>query len=60
MDESLGYLKHVQEVVTKIASDEPSLEPMELCRRVIEALGLPEVAANPLVAKSISANLRVK
>lgn len=60
MDESLGYLKHVHEVVAKIAADEPSLELMELCRQVIEALGLPGIAANPLVARSISANLRIK
>ena len=34
------------------------LDPMELCRRVLVELGLPQIMANPLVAASFQASLR--
>ena len=34
------------------------MNPMELCRRVVVELGLPPMAVNPLVAKSLESNLK--
>lgn len=36
-----------------------SVDPVELCRRVLPALDLPESMANPLVARTFAAHLRV-
>lgn len=57
MDEGLDYLQQIQEVVMKIINDNPSLETMTLCKLVLKNLGLPEQAANPIVARSFQANL---
>ena len=59
MDEALRYLQRVHEAVTSVADDGSSLEPAEFCRHVLEELGLPAMAANPLVARSFEANLKV-
>jgi len=32
-------------------------EPMELCKQVVDSLGLPPAAINPLVAKGFSSSL---
>lgn len=58
MDESLKYLQHIHESVKKICESEPSLDSMELCKRVIGDLGLPEAAANQLVARSLQSNVK--
>ncbi|MBW1740587.1 MAG: MBL fold metallo-hydrolase [Deltaproteobacteria bacterium] len=60
MDEGLHYFQHIHEIVTKVAGNTSQLTPMELCRRVIEDLGLPQIAVNPLVARSFEANLAVR
>jgi hypothetical protein len=33
---------------------------MDLCQQVLGKLGLPEFAANPLVARSFQANLQIR
>jgi hypothetical protein len=44
--------------VIKAAGGNASLNPMELCERVVGELHLPKTALNPLVAKSLAANLK--
>jgi hydroxyacylglutathione hydrolase len=57
MDEGLGYLLRIHEAVVQVNINRPSLEPMDLCRAVLREMGLPEDAANPLIARSFEANL---
>lgn len=64
MDESLRYLQRIHEAVIKISSeqisrDQPTLDSMELTKRVLNELGLPEMMANPMVVRSFQANLKV-
>jgi hydroxyacylglutathione hydrolase len=59
MDEGLRYLQRIHEAVMRVNSGRPSLEPMDLCRGVLKELGLPESAANPLIARSFEANLNL-
>lgn len=59
MDEALRYLQRVHEAVASVAGDGSSLEPAEFCRHVLEELGLPAMAANPLVSRSFAANLKI-
>jgi len=54
--ESLAYLRRIHEAVLKW-SGQGNDDLMELCRRVVSELGLPPLAANPIVARSIAANL---
>ncbi len=58
MDESLRYLQRIHETVIKIAGEQPSLDSMELCKRVLKDVGLPESIANPMIARSFQANLK--
>jgi hydroxyacylglutathione hydrolase len=60
MEESLNYLQHIHETVIRVADKNVSLEPLELCKRVLEELGLPVAAANPLIARSFQANLKAR
>ena len=60
MDDALDYLQNIHESVIKINKINPSLEPIEFCKMVLNDLGIPEVAANPIVAQSFQANLNVK
>ena len=59
MDEGLDYLQNINESVYKINSINTSLSEIEFCRKVLEDLGLPSIAANPIVAKSFQANLNI-
>lgn len=59
MDEGLVYLQQIHKVVRDIAKAHETIEPMELCARTVKVLGLPEVAVNPLIAKSLASHLPV-
>jgi len=59
MDDAIGYLQKIHETVLAAAGDEP-LDLMELTRKVAGQLGLPPQAVNPLLARTFSANLRVR
>jgi len=59
MDEGLTYLQQVHRAVKKVEADSPGLEPIELTRRVLKELGMPETIANPMVARSFQASLAV-
>lgn len=54
--QSLDYVHRIDEVVLRRVSPGSTPEPMDLCRRVLAELGLPEVAANPLVARTFKAH----
>ncbi|MGB9979963.1 MBL fold metallo-hydrolase [Methanobacterium sp.] len=60
MDDALDYLQNIHGSVIKINKMNPSLEPMEFCKMVLKDLGIPEVAANPIVAQSFQANLNAR
>ncbi len=60
IDESLGYLQRIHEIVIKAAGSGGPPEPMELCGRVARELRLPEAAATPLLARSFLANLAAR
>lgn len=60
MDEGLHYLQRVHDVVMKISKNEPSPDPVELCRQALGELGIPPEAVNPLVARSFAAHLMVR
>jgi len=58
MNKSIEYLKSINEIIKSLknAKDYP---PLELCRLVIEKMGLPAAAINPLTAKSFQSNVAV-
>jgi len=58
MDEALRYLQRIHEAVASVAG-EGQLEPAEFCSAVLEELGIPAMAANPLVVRSFAANLKI-
>ncbi len=57
MDSGLDYLQRIHNAVIKIADPDVRLDSMELCKRVLEELGLTKAMANPLVARSFQASL---
>jgi hydroxyacylglutathione hydrolase len=59
LDEGLACLQKVHDLVRQVAGPNPSMDPMDLCRQVIDRLGLPGAAANPLAARSLQAHLKV-
>jgi len=59
MDQSLGYLQRIHDAVIKSARANPSQNEMELCRRTIGNLGLPEMMANPLTSRSFQSSLKI-
>ena len=60
MDGGQDYLQHIHSAVLKVAAKDDRLDSMELCRRVLLELSLPEMMANPLVAGSFQSSLRIK
>jgi glyoxylase-like metal-dependent hydrolase (beta-lactamase superfamily II) len=59
LEEGLQYIVYIHQVVHDIARRHGPLEPLELCRRVAERLGLPPTAANPLTARTFLAHLAI-
>lgn len=60
MEESMHYLQRIHEEVIKTSSVQPTLDTMELTKRVLRELGLVETMANPMIARSFQANLKVR
>ena len=56
MDQSINYLFTIHKAIRDIENAE-SCSPMDLCKAVVEKLGLPPAAINPLVAKSFQSNI---
>ena len=59
MDRGLGYLQRVHHAVIRSAEASSSKGGMELCRRTVGELGLPEAMANPLTARSFRSSLEI-
>ncbi len=58
LDNGARYLERIHEAVRKAASP-ASGNPAEFCMPILKELGLPDVMANPLVARSFRSNLRI-
>ncbi|OPY51519.1 MAG: Hydroxyacylglutathione hydrolase [Methanosaeta sp. PtaU1.Bin112] len=61
MDEGLQYLQHIHSSVLKAVREDSALAEkdfMQLCKKVLDELELPQFMANPLVAASFRASLR--
>ena len=59
IDDSLSYLRRIHETVLK-AKSQGKEDLMDLCSSVVDELGLPPFAVNPLVARTFAANVAVK
>jgi hydroxyacylglutathione hydrolase len=59
-DEGLAYLQRIHDAVLEAAGDDPSPDPMKLCGPVLEKIGIPPEVANPIVARSFAANLKLR
>jgi hydroxyacylglutathione hydrolase len=59
LDEGLVYIQRVHDLVRQIAGPHPGMDHMTLCRQVVDRLGLPSLAANPLCARSLASHLKV-
>ena len=53
----LQTLQRIHSIVTGLAGEG---DPMELCRKVLAAMGLPPALANPLIARSFLSSLKIK
>lgn len=60
MDEGLQYLQRIHTAVRGCSGNRRKPESMKLCRCVLEALDIPPEAANPILARSFEANLKVR
>ena len=59
IDDGLGYLQGIHNAILKIPDENILRNPMELCKQMVNNLGLPEIAINPLVAKSFASHLKI-
>jgi len=57
LDDGIRHLQRLHELVRSIAAQEWTMPPMDLCRAMVQRLGLPEAAVNPLVARSFASHL---
>jgi glyoxylase-like metal-dependent hydrolase (beta-lactamase superfamily II) len=60
MHEALWYLQRIHEAVIAAAASNTLPDPMGLCRTMAAALRLPPLSATPLLARTFSANLKVR
>ncbi|WP_414468409.1 MBL fold metallo-hydrolase [Methanobacterium sp. ACI-7] len=58
IDEGINYLKQIQLSVDKISNENSNLDTLKFCKMVLKDLGIPEIAANPIVARSFQSNLK--
>jgi hydroxyacylglutathione hydrolase len=59
MERALAYLQRIHESVIKV-SDDGTDNPMEIAKRTAPLLGLSPLAVNPLLARTLAANLRIR
>jgi hydroxyacylglutathione hydrolase len=58
MEEALEYLQRIHEAIQGIAAVSKIDDPMKLCAEMVKILKLPEIAVNPLIAKSFLSHLK--
>lgn len=56
-DSGLQFFQKIHSVVRSIVRTNQQLDPMELCSEVVGVLGLPKLAVNPLVARSLYSHM---
>lgn len=57
LEEGAGHLQRIHGLVRSVAGRQKEYDPMLLCREMVQRLGLPEAAVNPLLARSFAAHL---
>ena len=60
LDRGMEYLQKIQRAVFRAAERGSLADPMELCGRIVEDLGLPDSMINPLVARTFMGCLNAK
>jgi len=60
MDEGLLYLQQVHEAVRTCAEETPGASSPQLCPCVLQKIGIPPEIANPIIARSVEAHLKVR
>lgn len=58
LNRGLEYFQKIHTVVRQVSLEKQIDEPMDLCREVVGVLSLPELAINPLVARSLLSHKR--
>lgn len=58
LDDGLEYLHHIHDTVKKIVEEHPAIDPPELAKRTLEATGMPEEMASPMIIRSVMAHVR--
>lgn len=59
MDDGLHYFQKIHSTIRHLSDVESISDPMDLCRQVVEQMDLPEIAINPLVAKSLYSHIPI-
>ena len=57
IENGLQYFQKIHTAIRELPNRESITDPMSLCKNMVEKLGLPEVAVNPLVARSFSSHI---
>lgn len=60
MERGTQYVKSIHKAATSAAIDSPAPDAMVVCKAVLQELGFSPAMANPLVARSIEAHLRIR
>jgi len=60
MDDGLDYLQSIHDAFLKITDEAILRDPMRLCKQMVDDLGLPETAVNPLIARSFASHLKIR
>jgi hydroxyacylglutathione hydrolase len=60
MEGGVRYLRRIHEAAIKAAGDDPAPDATAVCRVALRDLGLPPAMANPLVARSVEAHLKIR
>ena len=60
INRGLNYLQNIHEVVVNNAPAFSSLSEPRWCRSILEELGIPAAAANPLVGRSFKSHLKLR
>ena len=59
MDAGLQWFQQIHEAVLAVTTESDSLDPKDLCARVLKRLGFPEIPLVPIVVSSIEAHLKL-
>ena len=57
MEQGANYIKRLHELVVEIVNDDPLIDTVAMCQRVLESVNIPAKMALPLVVRSLAASL---